>query len=846
MIGLFKKKDKTAGIIALSPNDKLYENENSSDFIKYESFLKSAFSNRNVRNIAITGNHGVGKSSIIRSYESKDKKCGKGYLYISLMDFNNNRGIDFSNINKESTLSSEETAKLKNAFEHYLLCQILSRVDSHHLPHSTFRLIPKRRKWGQIFVPVLVTIITLSIFGILFNKQLGIPAGWLKTLYYICGGAAGVTLLLFSSLFSKLLVSAKISAKYKGIEVQTEATEISESYIDAHLFEIVYALETLADDIGYTVVLEDMDRLGRNICVDIFSKLRRVNYLVNDRKKLGNKYVRFIYAFDDSVFELTKNTKFFDYVMSVTPKLNYNTAGDYFKDLMLELAITYKSKNKKIFDIINGYEKSFWQIVGTVVHDYRTINHIRNDFQLFVDIMLNRNLIPNNKWLPFVVYKNVLAEDYCRSFEEKGILDIEKQERHSRITTLCSRNGDTYIAFVQILFDYLIDDLRLNGKDFQLFTGVPKDIIKITHEVNEQMNLKEFLNKKVEPDYSGIGEFVSGKTILITGGAGFIGSELCRQLARYDIKALIIVDISENASYDIQQELLIKMRPNSLRLYIEIASIRDKDKMDLLFKKYTPDIVFHAAAHKHVPLMENNPEEAIKNNILGTYNLVVAAETNNVERFILISTDKAVTPTNIMGAPKRFCEMLIQSRKNSNTIFSVVRFGNVISTTGSVISFFKRQIENGGPITITDKRIIRYFMTVSESVELILKASIMAENSRIFVLDMGRPVRIISLAESLIRSYGFTPYKDIEIVEVGLQPGQKLYEELLVRTESLGRTTHDSIFVEENNIDKDQKYIEQMISKLKDAIKQHKDSNILVNLVKEVVPMYAKYDPHQD
>lgn len=176
----------------------------------------------------------------------------------------------------------------------------------------------------------------------------------------------------------------------------------------------------------------------------------------------------------------------------------------------------------------------------------------------------------------------------------------------------------------------------------------------------------------------------------------------------------------------------------------------------------------------------------------------------------------------------------------------MVRFGNVISTTGSVISFFKRQIENGGPITITDKRIIRYFMTVSESVELILKVSIMAENSRIFVLDMGRPVRIISLAESLIRSYGFTPYKDIEIVEVGLRPGQKLYEELLVRTESLGRTTHDSIFVEENNIDKDQKYIEQMISKLKDAIKQHKDSNILVNLVKEVVPMYAKYDPHQD
>ena len=836
-----REKASSAEIMALSPNNKLFDNESASDFLKYESFLKSAFTNYSVRNIAVTGNHGVGKSSIIRSYEAKDKKRGKGYLYISLMDFNNNRGTDYLHVDTEEVTSPEQKKKLQQEFEHYLLCQILSKVDSQSLPHSSFRLIPRRKRKTNIFISALATIVMICGFGILFNTPLGISAAWVKALYYVCGGALAFLSLITSLLLSKSLTSAKISAKYKGIEVETEAGKTTESYIDAHLFEIVYALETLAGDIGYTVVLEDMDRLGRSICVDIFSKLRRVNYLVNDRNKLRNKYIRFIYAFDDSVFELTKNTKFFDYVMSVTPKLNYDTAGGYFKKLILSSTHRYGIRQSGIQEIINKYSNTFWQKAGAVIHDYRTLNHISNEFQLFADIMLSRKLTPTEKWLPFVIYKNVLAEDYCRAFEEKGILELDSQQRNNRIAALCSKKGDTYVTLVQELFDYLTQTLHLNVKDFQEFTGLPKDIMKIRDEKGEQSFFKEFFNKKVLPDYNVIGEYVKGKTILITGGAGSIGSELSRQLSAYDIKNLIIVDISENGCYDIQQELLSQSTANKFGLYIEIASIRDKNKMDELFKKYKPDIVFHAAAHKHVPLMENNPEEAIKNNILGTYNLVLAAEANKVERFILISTDKAVNPTNIMGASKRFCELLIQSRKNSDTVFSAVRFGNVLGVNGSVIPLFKRQIKNGGPITITDKRIIRYFMTIPEASQLILHSCVMAERSRIFVFDMGKPVSILSLAENMIRLSGLIPYKDIDIVEVGLRPGEKLYEDLLIKTESLIKTDNKMIYIEQDGLPVDADRIENIIQELNKAIENHLDSEALINLVKEIVPIYTSY-----
>jgi len=836
-----EKKDSSAEITALSPNDKLFNNPNPSDYLKYESFLKSAFTNRRVRNIAITGNHGVGKSSIIRSYESNDKKRGKGYLYISLMDFNNNRGTDYLHVDATEAISSEEKNQLQQEFEHYLLCQILSKVDSQSLPHSTFRLIPRRKRKTNFLISALTSVIIICGFGILFKTPLGISTALIKAIYYVCGGAVAVLSFLASLLLTKSITSAKISANYKGIKIETEAEKTTESYIDAHLFEIVYALETLAGDIGYTVVLEDMDRLGRSICVDIFSKLRRVNYLVNDRNKLRNKYIRFIYAFDDSVFELTKNTKFFDYVMSVTPKLNYNTAGNYFKNLILSSTHRYGNRQDGIQKIIETYDEAFWQKAGAVIHDYRTLNHISNEFQLFADIMLSRELMPNQKWLPFVIYKNVLAEDYCCAFEEKGILELDNQQRNNRIVSLCSKKGDTYVALVQDLFDYLIQKIHLNSKDFQEFTGLPNKIIEIRDEMSEQSFFKKFLNKKVLPDYKVIGEYVDGKTVLITGGAGSIGSELSRQLAEYNIKNLVIVDISENACYDIQQELLRRMAEKRFGLYIEIASIRDKNKMNELFMKYKPNVVFHAAAHKHVPLMERNPEEAIKNNILGTYNLVLAAEASKVERFILISTDKAVNPTNIMGASKRFCELLIRSRRNSQTVFSAVRFGNVLSSNGSVIPLFKRQIENGGPITITDKRLIRYFMTIPEASQLILQSCVMADSSQIFVFDMGKPVKIVSLAESMIRLSGLIPYKDIDIVEVGLRPGEKLYEEQLINVDALIATENKMIYIEQDELPVDFDRMESVIIELNNAIEQHYDSSVLVNLVKEIVPMYTTH-----
>lgn len=317
--------------------------------------------------------------------------------------------------------------------------------------------------------------------------------------------------------------------------------------------------------------------------------------------------------------------------------------------------------------------------------------------------------------------------------------------------------------------------------------------------------------------------YYSGKTVLVTGGGGSIGSELCRQIAKTSPKKLVIVDIYENNAYDIQQELVMKYG-KELSLSVEIASVRDREKLDKIFSVYRPDVVFHAAAHKHVPLMENSPDEAIKNNCAGTYNTADMAEKYGAEKFILISTDKAVNPTNIMGATKRVCEMIVQSRKDSKTSFAAVRFGNVLGSNGSVVPLFKKQIEKGGPVTITDKRIIRYFMTISEACQLVLQAGIQAERGELFVLDMGKPVKILDLAENMIRLSGYEPYKDIEIKEIGLRPGEKLYEELLVRSETSTMTSHDMIFVEKE-VHPTRAEVDEKLKELITAAESIKDSN---------------------
>ena len=322
------------------------------------------------------------------------------------------------------------------------------------------------------------------------------------------------------------------------------------------------------------------------------------------------------------------------------------------------------------------------------------------------------------------------------------------------------------------------------------------------------------------------------KVVLITGGGGSIGSELCRQIAKCSPKKLVIVDIYENNAYDIQQKLIRKYGEN-LDLAVEIASVRDAERLDAIFNYYRPQIVFHAAAHKHVPLMEHSNCEAIKNNVFGTKNTADAAEKYGVAKFILISTDKAVNPTNVMGASKRMCEMIVQSRADSETSFAAVRFGNVLGSNGSVIPLFKQQIAQGGPVTITDKRIIRYFMTIPEASQLVMQAGAMAKRGELFVLDMGKPIKIYDLAVNMIKLSGYEPDIDIKIKEIGLRPGEKLYEELLIKTETLTKTTNDMIFIE-NDAPLSREDIDNKLALLARAV-AHTKNDIASPLVKEAI-----------
>ena len=329
--------------------------------------------------------------------------------------------------------------------------------------------------------------------------------------------------------------------------------------------------------------------------------------------------------------------------------------------------------------------------------------------------------------------------------------------------------------------------------------------------------------------------YVSGKTILVTGGGGSIGSELCRQIAGHNPKRLIIFDVYENNAYDIQQEL--KKSHPELDLVVLIGSVRNTHRMESVFSTYRPDIVYHAAAHKHVPLMEDSPCEAIKNNVFGTYKTAKAADKYGTKRFVLISTDKAVNPTNIMGASKRLCEMVIQMMDaRSKTDFVAVRFGNVLGSNGSVIPLFKKQIEAGGPVTVTHPDIIRYFMTIPEAVSLVLQAGAYAKGGEIFVLDMGKPVKILDLAENLIRLSGYEPYADIPIEFTGLRPGEKLYEELLMGEEGLQETPNQLIHIGKP-IEFDKEWLVEQLDLLYEVANRDENGKIR-DMVKELVPTY--------
>lgn len=411
----------------------------------------------------------------------------------------------------------------------------------------------------------------------------------------------------------------------------------------------------------------------------------------------------------------------------------------------------------------------------------------------------------------------------CKEYKIKLILFAIPsctQEERKEIMELCSQT-ECKIKMVPYLSQLLFDD-----NNPQLLSQV-KDI-----------KIEDLLGRDpITFDKTEIRSFIENKVCMVTGGGGSIGSELVRQIAKYNPKQVIIVDIYENNAYDIQQELKLEY-DDALNLVTLIASVRDYDKMDAIFNEYKPQVVFHAAAHKHVPLMETSPAEAVKNNVFGTWNMVTVAEKHGVEKFVMISTDKAVNPTNVMGATKRCCEMIVQykSQSGSKTEFVTTRFGNVLGSNGSVIPLFRRQIESGKPVTVTHPDIIRYFMTIPEAVSLVLQAGAMASGGEIFVLDMGDPVKITTLAENLIRMYGKVPYKDVEIRFTGLRPGEKLFEELLMDEEGLKSTANKKIFIG-NQIDIN---ADELLSKL-DTLRKYaeqNDSDNTVDMLANIVPTF--------
>ncbi len=420
------------------------------------------------------------------------------------------------------------------------------------------------------------------------------------------------------------------------------------------------------------------------------------------------------------------------------------------------------------------------------------------------------------------------TDEIQKFIEEKEIEQIVfcipscLEDERKRILDICS-DTNLPVKVIPFLGNLLFDDAHTS------LLGQVRDI-----------KVEDLLGRDpITFDNADIRRFISGKVCMVTGGGGSIGSELVRQIVKYHPKQIIIVDIYENNAYEIQQELLMEYG-DELDLVTLIASVRDYYRMNQIFQRYHPQIVFHAAAHKHVPLMEVSPMEAIKNNVIGTFNTATLAQYHNVEKFVMISTDKAVNPTNVMGASKRCCEMIVQylaQQHEGKTEFVTTRFGNVLGSNGSVIPLFKRQIEQGKPVTVTHPDIIRYFMTIPEAVSLVMEAAAIAHGGEIFVLDMGKPVRIVALAENLIRMYGKVPYRDVKIEFTGLRPGEKIREELLMDEEGLQKTGNKLIFIG-RQIDIDPEQFIQDLRELRDAAAEN-DEETAVAALHHIVPTFV-------
>lgn len=494
-----------------------------------------------------------------------------------------------------------------------------------------------------------------------------------------------------------------------------------------------------------------------------------------------------------------------------------------FRKTFLDLTDAGRREGKDERTMIVGAGKAGQMILQEILNSYKDINNPSHNILpvCFADDDVSKL---HNK-INGVEVKGTCPEipRICADYSITNIIvalpSCEEEEKR-KILDYCSAT-ECKIKVIPYISELLFDD-----KDKPLISQA------------KEIKIEDLLGRKpIEFNKEEIRRFITGKVCMVTGGGGSIGSELVRQIAKYDPEQIIIVDIYENNAYDIQQELVLEYG-TKLNLVTIISSVRDYDKMDKIFRDYRPQIVFHAAAHKHVPLMETVPEEAVKNNIFGTFNVATLAEFYKVDKFVMISTDKAVNPTNVMGATKRACEMIIQykAQTSKHTDFVTTRFGNVLGSNGSVIPLFRRQIERGADVTVTHPDIIRYFMTIPEAVSLVLEAGAMAKGGEIFVLDMGAPVKITTLAENLIRMYGKIPYKDVNIVFTGLRPGEKLFEELLMDEEGLKSTANKKIFIgNQINIDAD-----DMLSKLQ-SLREAADSNDsekTVQLLSNLVPTF--------
>lgn len=454
--------------------------------------------------------------------------------------------------------------------------------------------------------------------------------------------------------------------------------------------------------------------------------------------------------------------------------------------------------------------------------------------------------------LSLVILRDI-QENENLHYNVVGLIDDDANKKNMRIygsKVLGSRKDIQRICYEYNIEEIIFAIYHIDGKDKAEILDICNNTgrkVKILSSVESALtgsnqlknlrsiNIEDLLERDpITLDNNLIEKDIKDNTVLVTGGGGSIGSELCRQILKYSPKRLVIVDIYENTTYEVENELR-EAYPEQ-KIDVLIASIREEKRLDEIFTEYKPDIIFHAAAHKHVPLMETSPAEAIKNNVFGTYNTAKCAIKHNVKRFVMISTDKAVNPTNIMGASKRMCEMIVQTmQKQGSTDFVAVRFGNVLGSHGSVVPRFTKQIEAGGPITVTHPEITRFFMTIPEAAQLVLQAAAYAEGGEIFVLDMGSPVKICDLAKKMIKLSGLKPDEDIKIEFTGLRPGEKLYEELLMNEEGLTKTRHAKIFVGQP-IDISPAELDDKLNKLNQVLAQ--DNNTIKTVMSQVVPTY--------